>query len=72
MWHLRNQGFKQMGSVYGIFEGTQKSGEKSLYISEMQNRFRSVQIGKSIYSDLYRNRWDLVNQNRRLRQLVIY
>ena len=57
-------GFKQMNSVCGIFEGAQKSDEKSDSILEMENRFRSDGIGESemVYVYLYPNQWDLVNQ----------
>jgi hypothetical protein len=42
-----------------IFEGDQKSDEKSDSILEMENRFRSVGMGASEigYIDLYPNRW---------------
>jgi hypothetical protein len=34
------QGFKQLSSVSGLFEGTQKSDWKPESILEMENRFR--------------------------------
>jgi hypothetical protein len=41
------KGFKQRNLVCRIFEGTQKTDEKSDSMLEMDNRFRSGGIGKS-------------------------
>jgi hypothetical protein len=59
---------------YVDYSKEHKSNQESDSIQLMENRFRSVGIGKSKQSsmNLYPFRWDLVKHKRNNRQMVIY